>query len=407
MIRDIPNIAIITEVRLPYGSAATNYVKLIAQALSHVGAKIHILIPWHTENIQNPLNTLPSGYIDGYSFQYTTKTPLIPKSKISRISGIFKAMWTTSIYLLKMKHRGELDVVIYYGNHAENQFIYSLLCRLLHIPFVTYLVEWFPAIPHSNPLRKIYNSLFVFLALRTSSALVVISKYLEDRVKKSSIKQKKLIPYLRVPILMDPSIWDKVKPARRLHPYILYCADLDGYYYDACFLIDSFSKSDIPETDLLFIGNASQKTFQNLINRARKNNIHLKFELITHYIPSDKLFSLYAGAEALLAPFHNDNRSIARFPSKIADYLMAARPVVSCNVGEVAEYLKDNETAFLSEPNSVSAYAHAIFRAATSENRNHVAIEGRNLAKESFDYHMHGGHLMDFIMKVLKNKCAE
>lgn len=378
----------------------------MAKGLVEAGANVRVLIPWHTENSQKPLNMLSYGEVDGFSYRYTTGTPIVPKSKFSRICGIFHAMCSTGYYLFSKKRRGELDAVIYYGNHTENQFIYSILCIFLHIPFVSYLVEWFPAIPHKNQLRKIYDYLFIFLSIRTSSALVVISNYLENRIKKTYGRPKKNLPYLRSSILTDPSAWEKVRPEKRSKPYILYCADLNAYYHDACFLIDSFSQADIPETVLLFLGNASQKTTQKLIDRVRRNNIQSKFEMITHYVPSNKLFSLYAGAEALLAPLHNNTRSIARFPSKIADYLMAARPVVSCAVGEVAEYLKDNETAFLSEPDSISKYAHTIMRALTSKDREQIAIQGKNLAIKSFDYHVRGKHLVNFIMKV-SNRCAE
>jgi len=56
----------------------------------------------------------------------------------------------------------------------------------------------------------------------------------------------------------------------------------------------------------------------------------------------------------------DDERSIARFPTKIGEYLAAARPVVTSSIGEVARYLEDATTAYLAAPGDAPAFGRKI-----------------------------------------------
>ena len=80
----------------------------------------------------------------------------------------------------------------------------------------------------------------------------------------------------------------------------------------------------------------------------------------------------YAGASALVAPLPDTERARARFPSKIADYLLSGRPVVSSRVGEVAELLRDGESAFLADPKDPDGLADALARALKSDDADAV-----------------------------------
>ena len=57
-------------------------------------------------------------------------------------------------------------------------------------------------------------------------------------------------------------------------------------------------------------------------------------------LPRAELLDLYQDASVLLAPLFEDTRSIARFPTKIGEYLAAGRPVLTNAVGEVPEVLR-------------------------------------------------------------------
>jgi glycosyltransferase involved in cell wall biosynthesis len=184
----------------------------------------------------------------------------------------------------------------------------------------------------------------------------------------------------------------------------VYCADLDAYLQDAIIIIAALSELDTPRPDLVMIGRASPDAENAIRDAVRRANMQDTVVIQTEYIPSDALRSLYAGAEALLAPLHDDDRSKARFPFKIADYLLSGRPVVSCNVGEVARFLRDGETAFLCEPDDVQAFAFKIHESLTHTDRDTIAMRGKRLAEGEFDYRIQGARLLDFLSEFVEQR---
>lgn len=398
----MPSLVIITESGMPHGFAASNYVRLLAKGLVDAGAKVHILIPWHTEERIQPRNTDSFGSWGGFTFEYMTGTPLQPRLISQRVWQIARAHWHSYRNLRYLKAIGQLNAVIYYGNHLENHLIYQTISKILKIPFVSFLVEWYPAIPKKNPFRKLYDRLFTFLTIRTPDAVIVISRFLEKQLTKTHSIFTRHPQCFRMPILIDIKEWSDPKPYVADRPYVLFCAYLDGYFTDACFLIQAMKQLQEPNIDLMFIGHAESVTIDRLHSYAQQAGLQSAFTIDNQYHSDSSLRGLYAGAAALLAPLHNDIRSLARFPSKIADYLMAARPVVSCDVGDVSEYLQDKQTAYLCRPDDLIAFSESLRLALNDKNRENIAKNGRLLAQKCFDHRIHGKRLLDFINTLSK-----
>jgi glycosyltransferase involved in cell wall biosynthesis len=91
----------------------------------------------------------------------------------------------------------------------------------------------------------------------------------------------------------------------------------------------------------------------------------------------------------------------AGFPSKLTEYLATGKPVVVTKVGEIPVYLKDNETAFLSEPDSVNAFADRLDYALKNyEFARQVGKRGKELAGTIFSYNFQAKNMMEFISKL-------
>jgi glycosyltransferase involved in cell wall biosynthesis len=116
------------------------------------------------------------------------------------------------------------------------------------------------------------------------------------------------------------------------------------------------------------------------------------------YVGRGELLELYARARALLIPLGDDGRSRARFPSKIGEYLAAARPVVTSRVGEIGRHLTDGVTAYVASPGDAAAYAARIVELLEHpEQAAAVGAAGRRLAEERFHYSSHGARLRSLI----------
>jgi len=66
-------------------------------------------------------------------------------------------------------------------------------------------------------------------------------------------------------------------------------------------------------------------------------------------------------------------------------------------VGEVAAYLRDGESAFLCEPESVAALSAAVRRALSHPDREAIAARGREVALESFSLEAQGPRIVQWL----------
>jgi glycosyltransferase involved in cell wall biosynthesis len=106
-------------------------------------------------------------------------------------------------------------------------------------------------------------------------------------------------------------------------------------------------------------------------------------------------------AEILALARPNSIIADAGFPSKLTEYLAAGRPVVTTKVGEIPEYLKDGENAFLSEPDSVEAFAEKLdYVLANYEFAMNVARKGKELTTTIFNYNYQVKRMIPFIESI-------
>ena len=109
------------------------------------------------------------------------------------------------------------------------------------------------------------------------------------------------------------------------------------------------------------------------------------------YLSRDELMDLYGRAHALLIPLFDDQQSRARFPTKIGEYLAAARPVVTNSVGEIPLYFTDGVDAIVCPPNDPIAYGRAIADLLSDPARAAlIGRRGRRVAETRFHYALHG-----------------
>ena len=112
------------------------------------------------------------------------------------------------------------------------------------------------------------------------------------------------------------------------------------------------------------------------------------------YLSRPELLDLYSRAHALLIPLFDDRQSRARFPTKIGEYLAAARPVVTNSVGEIPSYFTDGVDAVVCPPNDPVAFGRAIAGLLSDPARAAlIGRRGRRVAETRFHYALYGESL--------------
>jgi glycosyltransferase involved in cell wall biosynthesis len=88
----------------------------------------------------------------------------------------------------------------------------------------------------------------------------------------------------------------------------------------------------------------------------------------------------------------------AGFPSKLTEYLATGNPVVVTKVGEIPLYLKDDVSAFLSEPGSIDSFAGRLdFVLGNYEFAQRVGLKGKELTLTIFNYNFQSKRMIAFI----------
>ncbi len=388
----------------PNGYAATHYVHLIGKGLVEAGASCLLLIPRFTEDRDKPLNRASKGNVDGIEFEYTTGTPLRPTNFVNWRLGELRSNIFVQLRIIERFLRKRLDVVILYSGSikAFRQVYYT--CRLLRIPVILCTTEWQPGFTdYDEELIKQYRE-FYSRALKGCDGFVVISQFLKDVIQEERQKIQMRASILIVPILVDARKWSGILPYHHTRPYFVFCAYLVDYLKEALFVLTAFAGASLCTHDLVILGKSNEKTTRAILLESDRLGITNQLILKVDFIDEPELLALYSGAVALLLPLWDDDRSKARFPFKLGDYLMSGRPVVASGVGEVGKYLKNEETAFIARSDDVEDFSSRIKDAALGNQSGRIGIGGRSVALENFDYRKHGKRMFDFFQTVIESK---
>jgi glycosyltransferase involved in cell wall biosynthesis len=122
-------------------------------------------------------------------------------------------------------------------------------------------------------------------------------------------------------------------------------------------------------------------------------------------VTRDQIPPIIMNASLLVLSRPDSTQAQGGFPTKLGEYLASGNPVCVTKVGEIPDYLIDNETAFLAEPGSVESFADAIDRALRNpKNAKRVGLNGRRVAEISFNKDIQAKKLYDFLIQLVNSK---
>ncbi|EKB49149.1 glycosyltransferase family 4 protein [Cecembia lonarensis] len=119
----------------------------------------------------------------------------------------------------------------------------------------------------------------------------------------------------------------------------------------------------------------------------------------------EQIPNIICNADLLVLPRPDSKQAQGGFPTKLGEYLATGKPVCATRVGEIPDYLTDNESVFFAEPGSVESFADAMGRALGDyENAKRVGANGRKVAEEHFNKDVQARKLCDFLEKLEKQE---
>jgi hypothetical protein len=395
-------ISICGGVGFPVGLATTQRIAYIATALNELGVSTTLL---HCGPHPFSSSQLRSGEHRGTPYRYLGISTRRPESTVLRFLCYLTA-YVELAYRLSRLRVGGTSAVRAVCLHVQGSFLNlyaGVLCTLLGFPIIIESCEWGPGIPGTPVFAKwIYRQVM----FRFCSGAIAISKTIENCIKELSVFHKHPFPICMSTVLVDPSEFAHHPEERQsVQPTLVWCGDVTGYLGDVRFLTTVLAKLNFLgyQCVLEIVGLASNKAKSAIEAHARKEGVSLSQLHLTGYITRPELLRECGRATVLMQPLWNDVRSRARFPNKLGEYLMSGRPVVTCAIGEVAEYLRDSVNAIFYREGDSLGCANVICALLNNEDKaRSVGLAGRALAVKRLSYRAQGPALLDLFRNVAR-----
>lgn len=378
----------------PEGTAATNRVHTYAKGFSESGISTHIIC------FDSRYNTLGDGISNGINYYHPFGQGKRNKYFLTRSWRKVLKYYKTCRLLRQINKSDKIIVSICYTKLLQTQFFVYVVTKFIKSKVILERSE--------HPLQNYKDSLFtrilggikIFLGNKFCNAIFCISQYLIDFYKMKGVKSERL---LLVPSTVDTNRFNIVCDPPLSHSYILYCGSLTIIKDGVDVLINSFSKiaSNYPEVSLVLLGKGDTIK-EEIIIKELVNSLNLNDRIIfLGQLPRIEVPPFMLHAKMLVLSRPKSIIADAGFPSKLTEYLASGRPIAVTKVGEIEVYLKDNETAFLSIPNSIDAFAERMDDILSDyESALTVGAKGKELALGIFNYNVQAQRMIRFIRQL-------
>jgi glycosyltransferase involved in cell wall biosynthesis len=375
----------------PIGTASSQRILLMGKALVENGVLFHVL---HVGPSACPSNTDAQGNREGVTWEYLSPTVNRPSGRWVR--ALF-FLWGAVLLPFWLFHlRKDSFAYIYYQGCLLDWWS-LLICRVLRIPVAQECCEWWPGTdtPSDNRFTRWMYEKIMF---RWSKGALPISQLIEDRICKLS---RHGYPQLRVPVLID--VQEVHREVGQLpvtlgtdQVYFFWCGMIDGYMRDPAFIIEAFGllATAGQRPRLVLSGPYSSRSREALDNVAKKVGVNPDQLILTGFVTDVELNRLATHARGLILPMWEDDRSKTRFPTKLGLYTAAGRPIISCAIGEIPKFLKDNVNALFFPPGDVMALSVRLHQLLIDpELSNKLGGSVQKDVAPQFDYRTHGPRL--------------
>lgn len=387
---------------LPYpnGMAIVSRARLVARALHDAGVAVRVLNLQPVDRLPRVENTVVRGVHLGIPFEYACGTTVRHESFVVRRLIAAWGWVNGALRLVQLRRQGLLDLVLLWfwtPRPALRLLFFVTLLRLLRVPVVREVNE--------SPWSQREDATLVerlWSPLAGTAGAMTISESLHDW----AIAEYGRHPgacVIDVPILVDvhehkpddyptgnPLVVFAGSPDYRATIEFIFAAMEEVWRkHPECRLAVTGASPDDPRADWLW-AETRRPEFRNRVD-------------VVGYLDRAELLGLYGRAHALLIPLFDDQRSRARFPTKIGEYLAAARPVVTNAVGEIRLHFADGVDAVVCPPDDPVVFGRAIIELLSDPVRAElIGRRGRKVAEARFHYARHGKRMARALAEIVE-----
>lgn len=221
---------------------------------------------------------------------------------------------------------------------------------------------------------------------RKLKGIIVISSNLKEYFVKHGVDSNRV--YV-VNMIVDPKRFEGVNPCSKSERYIAYCGNVNKDSKDGVGdLITSFVRyhEKFPDRKLYIIGPiVSSKQKESYENYLKHSNAQSSV-VFTDSVSPSTIPQYFVDAEMLVLARPDNLQARYGFPTKLGEYLLSERPVVLTNVGNISDFLEDNQSAFIAEPGDIYGISDKMIEVSSNPMKaDTIAKNGKKVAIKEFN----------------------
>ncbi len=392
------NIIILTSEKFPLGGAASNRIISYSRGLIELGCDVNVLVTRPADRITDKLKNKQKGVFENIKYSYLHNKTNWPKYFIIRVYTIYLSYFLLLFKLLKINiNKKNIIYLISTDNYLVNIIIW-FYSKIFSNKFYLILDEY-PFFKRIDSRKfRINGRLTNRFRFRLCDGMILISDILIDYYKSLTSKKTR---FLKIPILVEMDRFNNVEPKFKScinEKYIIYCG-LEPKIDGIDLLLNAFSQihKNYNFLKIIIVGDTHERVFENLKKLCIELNISDKVNF-TGLLSRNEIPEYLLSASLLVLPRIITSNSISGFPTKLGEYLSTKKPVLVSNIGEISNYLKDNESCFFVEPNNVNDLKNKIIKIFDNyEFALDVGEKGYQICKNNFNYKIQSEKLFNFI----------
>lgn len=392
-------VVIITDAPFPTGYAPTNRIGSYCSGFRENNTPVIVYCIAPTETSGNIKNSEFSGTFNGAQYFYTTKTTI--KSKyfwarpLMRIYGVFALLCKLVVNRKQLAN----SAIIIYLSPSIRELAIMYLCKLLGLKIYKEESEYpFIYFRRKKFFRELRLKVYQKIGYARYNGILVMTQNLFSYFRDTcNLPADRMV---HVPMTVDLSRFAgqvNQNPECFVITYVGYLNEFkDGVI--TLFRAFAIAHKNHANLTLRLVGPASSADITNEINKLiAEEQLQSKVDLMGS-VSSQDIPRILKDSSILVLARPSSLQAEGGFPTKLGEYLATKNPVITTNVGEISQYLQDNVSAFIVEPDSVEKLAKKI--SSVVENYSHaleVGERGFEVALKYFNPKIQTQIILDYI----------
>ena len=303
---------------------------------------------------------------------------------------LFLARLVNFIKILRIIKRG--DAILLSGFCIWELGLLSIFKKLKKFHLYNEITEYPDVVNFTGFKCKIFESIL----LKKLDGLFVISDHLKKYYTTKMNNPKNIF---QLNMLVDMSRFASFVHNPHEKTVIAYCGSGVNAKDGVDLLIKAYAHlcKKYDNLELLLIGAKPYPDYENNENLAKQLGVaeSIRFTGPVHY---NKIPDLLQKADVLVLARPNSRQADGGFPTKLGEYLCTGIPVVTTNVGEIHNYLTDNENILFSKSESPVDIADRIeWVLRNQEAAYDIASRGKAQVYDNFSSISQARHLLNSI----------